>query len=151
MWLWIISVFVILIILIIFEYLDHDCIPTKECYHRVPSPTPSSTPEEIFNSLHTMLRSNNDFVLWRQAAIAAIGATILIAIFLFSRFPTPFELFFIGLLIFLSVYFSLAWMRTHYHSPNTIQIEKGLFLLEEKLKFSILNEESESSIRSKNT
>lgn len=131
---WIILVVVVLIGLIVGEYLDHDCLPHKACYHRIPSPTSQTPTEEVFYSLHEMLRSNADFVIWRQAAIAAIGATILIIIFLYCRFPSPYELFFIGLLIFLGVYFSLSWMRAHFHSPNTLQIERGLFVLEDKIK-----------------
>lgn len=133
-WCWILLVIAVLIILVVFEYLDHDCLPHKQCYHRIPSPTTETAPDDVFYALHEMLRSNLDFIIWRQALIAAIGATILIIIFLYQRFPQPFELFFIGLLIFLGVYFSLSWMRAHFHAPNTLQIEKGLFLLEDKFK-----------------
>jgi hypothetical protein len=83
-----------------------------------------------------MLRSNNEFVIWRQALIAAIAASIFIIIFLYGRFPNPYEFFFIGFLIFLGVYFSFSWMGTHFHSPNTLQIENGLFVLENKIKNS---------------
>lgn len=132
-WCWIIIVILILIVLVVFEYLDHDCLLHKQCYHRVVSPTIETSTDEVFYKLHEMLRSNLDFIIWRQALIAAIGATILIIIFLYGRFPSPYELFFIGLLIFLGVYFSLSWMRAHFHSPNTLQIEKGLFVLEDKV------------------
>lgn len=133
-WGWIVLVFAILIGLLVFEYLDHDCLPHKQCYQRVTSPTLETPTCDVFYSLHEMLRSNLDFVVWRQALIAAIGASILIIIFLYGRFPQPFELFFIGLLIFLGVYFSLSWMRAHFHAPNTLQIERGLFVLEDKIK-----------------
>ena len=133
-WCWIIGVILVLILLIVFEYLDHDCFPHKECYHRIKSPDQNTSIEEIFYTLHEMLRSNLDFVVWRQALIAAIGATILVIIFLHQRFPRPYELFFVGILIFLGVYFSFSWMRKHFHSPNTLQIEQGLIMLEDKVK-----------------
>ncbi len=133
-WCWILLIIGLLITLIVFEYLDHDCLPHKQCYHRIQSPNQETPTNDVFYSLHEMLRSNLDFVIWRQALVAAIGASILIIIFLYGRFPTPFELFFVGLLIFLGVYFSLSWMRAHFHAPNTLQIERGLFVLEDKIK-----------------
>ena len=133
-WLWILLIVLLLIAFIVCEYLDHDCLPHKECYHRIQSPTGQTPTPEVFYSLHEMLRSNLDFIIWRQALVAAIAATILIVIFLYARFPTPYELFFIGLLIFLGVYFALSWMRAHFHAPNTLQIERGLFVLEDRFK-----------------
>lgn len=132
-WVWILLVLVILVGLIVSEYMDHDCINDKLCWSRVNSITATASQQELLYNLHEILRSDLDHAIWRQGLIAAIGSSILIVIFLYGRFPAPFELFFIGLLIFLGVYFSASWMRAHFHAPNTRQIEKGLSILEEKI------------------
>ena len=128
-----IFIVILFLILIIYEYFDHDCLPHKQCYHRIPSPNAETETAEIFISLHDMLRSNLDVIFWRQALLAGIISTFLVIIFLYGRLPLPLEFLFIGLLVFMCVYFVLSWTRFHFHSPNTLQIERGLSILEERI------------------
>lgn len=132
--LWPLAIILLVVIIIIMEYFDNDCLAHKECYHRVQNPNTDNSVDETFNQLRKMLVSNLNIVTWRQSLIAAIAATIFITIFLYSRFPSPWELLFIGFLIFICVYFAFSWMWTHFYSPNTRQIENGLNLLQDKLE-----------------
>lgn len=125
-WFLILLVLVIVVSLLYLEYADHDCMRGKKCLHKRPDISNDDTREEAVNKVINMVRSNNNFVIWRQALIVAVIIPIPLIYLLYSRFPTLLEWLFVTLIIFMAMYLALSWLWAHYFNPNAQTIEANL-------------------------
>lgn len=134
------SIFVILLIiisiilLIISEYVAHDCIPGKNCTHKVEPPDPSASKLEYVDVLLEMTKNNYDYVTWRISLLAGIIIAVLSILFMKGRVPTLVELVIITGIAFLTVYFAFSWMWAHFFYPNGQIIEENLKKLRDKIQ-----------------
>jgi len=134
------SIFVIFLIivaiiaLIVSEYVAHDCIPGKNCTHKVDPPDPTASQLEYVDRLIEMVKNNYDYVTWRISLLAGIIIAILSILFLKGRIPTLVELIIITGIGFLTVYFAFSWMWAHFFYPNGKIIEDNLKKLRDKIQ-----------------
>ena len=124
---------VLIIILLYFEYNEHDCLPHKTCNHSVPKPTIDDDVLTSIDKIKTMVQNNYDFVSWRQALLVGLILPLPIIYYLKRRMPTLTEWLIIGLIIFLGTYLSYSWIWAHFFYPNSRQIELSLIELRDKL------------------
>jgi hypothetical protein len=127
----------IIIFLLWWEYIDHDCIPGKVCKHSVPAPTPQDTNNAFLDKLLEMVRSNYTYVSWRQALLAGLIGAIPVVYFLKQRMPTIFEWLVVGGFIFVVTYYSYSWIWAHFYYPNSRQIERNVILMRDRLNKSV--------------
>lgn len=122
------------LILLYSEYKAHDCVPGKKCTHSVPIPCADDDEDVYITKLQGMVRNNYDYVMWRQALLVAILATLVVVFYLRGRLPTLLELFVVGIIIFLFVYMAFSWIWTHFFYPNGQVIESQLQILRDRRK-----------------
>jgi len=129
----IIVILISVIILIISEYVSHDCIPGKTCNHSVEPPKLGDSNDVYIDTLRDMVTNSYLAVSWRQALLVALIITPIIIYYLRGRFLTLWELLVVGLFIFLGGTLSAGWLIAHFYRPNGEQIEKSLLELRDKL------------------
>ena len=145
--LWLLLFFsIIIVILIRWEYIDHDCLPHKSCNNSVPKPNPDDDPLESIDKIRGMVKNNNDYVSWRLALLTGIIATITIVYYLENRIPTLVEWVVIGGLIFIATYLSNSWIWAHFFQPNGNQTEKSLLELRDKVH-NLVHKYNENNFR----
>jgi hypothetical protein len=127
-------IIVAILILIISEYKAHDCIPGKNCTHRVEPPDPTASKLEYVDRLLEMVKNNYDYVTWRMSLLAGIIIAVLSILFLKGRIPTLVELIIITGIGFLTVYFAFSWIWAHFFYPNGQIIENNLKKLRDKIQ-----------------
>lgn len=127
-------VILLTIVLLYYEYKEHDCIRDKMCTHRRPEITEDDLISESIEKIQEMVRSNNSVIFWRQALLLAVLLPIPLIYLLYSRFPTFLEWGFVGLFIFLGVYLSYSWIWSHYFNPNSLTITNNLQRLSDRIK-----------------
>ena len=128
----------IVVILIYWEYVDHDCLPGKSCNQSVPKPRPNDDPLESLDKIRRMVRNNYDFVSWRLALLAGIIVALPIVYYLECRVPTAFEWLVVAILVFAVAYLSNSWIWAHFFHPNGSQIEKSLLQLRDKIHKTLI-------------
>nr|QBK91413.1 MAG: 3 transmembrane helices protein [Pithovirus LCPAC302] len=133
LWL-ILFVGLIVVLLVYWEYSEHDCLPHKSCKNSVPKPRKEDDPLVYIDKIRGMVRNNFDFVSWRLALLAGIIAALPIVYYLECRIPTLFEWIVVGGLIFIAAYLSNSWIWAHFFHPNGAQIEKSLIELRDKIQ-----------------
>lgn len=137
MWESIIVMFLIIVsilILITAEYIAHDCIPGKNCTHKVEPPDSNASNLEYIDRLSEMVKNNYDYVTWRISLLAGIIIAFLSILFLKARIPTLVELIVITGIGFLTVYFAFSWMWAHFFYPNGQVIENNLRILRDRIQ-----------------
>ena len=134
------SVFVMFLIaaaiiaLITAEYVAHDCIPGKNCTHKVEPPDPSASDLEYIDRLTEMVKNNYDYVTWRMSLLAGVIIAFLSILFLKGRVPTLVELIIVTGIGFLTVYFAFSWIWAHFFYPNGQVIENHLKILRDRVQ-----------------
>lgn len=133
---WILIVIVIILILVVIEYLYQDCINgtnSKKGWNHVVPPTAGDSIEVKLNTILKMIRSNYNYVIWRQCLVVALLAGFLVGFCLYQRLPTLLEFSIIAILVFILTYLAGGWFATHYLYPNNNQIEKSIRQLQANL------------------
>jgi len=130
----IILIIVSLIALAASEYISHDCIPGKNCTHKIDPPNEDASKLEYVDRLTEMIKNNYEYVAWRMAFIAGIVIAILAIFFLKGRVPTLVELVVVAGIGFLVVYFAFSWIWAHFFYPNGQIIEDQLRILRDKIQ-----------------
>ena len=132
-WLLIVLIVIGLLILVFAEYRAHDCIPGKKCNHSVPPPNEDDDYDIYLDKVQDMIKNNYDYVAWRQALLVAICVPLVVIFYLKGRLATFVEFLVVGLITFIVVYFSFAWIWDHFFHPNGLMIEKQLQILKDRL------------------
>ncbi len=132
---WLVLIFVVIgiIILIILEYKDHDCISGKTCIHSTPEPNIEDKDIEYVDKLINMVRNNYDYISWRRALLVGLIVPFIIIYYLKGRLPTLMEWLIVGIIVFFIVYLSSSWIWAHFFFPNGQAIEENLENLKERL------------------
>lgn len=130
MWLYIV-IFLLIVSLLIWEYMAHDCLNGKACHAnaKAPLPNPKDSPSIALDKINEMIRANYTYVSWRQALIVGLIVALPIGYFLQKRGPNVFEWFIITAIVFVGVYFSYSWIWAHFLYPNGRQLEKNILTL----------------------
>ena len=130
MWLYIV-IFLLIVLLLIWEYMAHDCLNGKACHANAnaPLPDPKDSPAVALDKINEMIRANYTYVSWRQALIVGLIVALPIGYFLQKRGPSPFEWFIVTAIVFVGVYFSYSWIWAHFLYPNGRQLEKNILTL----------------------
>lgn len=129
----IIGIILAIIITVVLEYINHDCIPGKQCNAYVQPPMPGDSPTEYIDRVRNMAHQSYSIVIWRQALIAALIATPIVVYYFRQRCLTLWELILIGTVIFLGAYLSMSWLLAHFYRPNGEYIESALLELRDNL------------------
>lgn len=124
-----VGILFLLIALLIWEYLAHDCINGKQCSRRVPPPSPDDPIPIQLDKIYDMVKNNYSYVSWRQSLIVGLIVALPVGYFLHQRMPTFFEWFLVTAIVFFGVYFSYSWIWAHFLYPNGRQLEKNIVLL----------------------
>ena len=122
-----------IILLLFAEYSAHDCIPGKQCNHRVPEPNQYDNNFQYVDKIQNMVINNYQYVTWRLALLTGLIATIPIIYFLKRRIPTFIEWLIVGGLIFIITYISFSWIWAHFFYPNSKEIGNHLALLRDRI------------------
>lgn len=125
----IVGIIVLIVALLIWEYLSHDCINGKNCWKKVPPPNPDDPIPVQLDKIYEMVKNNYSYVSWRQSLIVGLIVALPVGYFLRQRIPTFFEWFIITLIVFFGVYFSYSWIWAHFLYPNGRQLERNLMML----------------------
>ncbi len=133
MWLILLGIGIFIVLLIYLEYVNHDCINGKACYHSTPTPGSNDEPPVIIDKLYNMVRSTTGLVRWRQALLVGLILAVPLGYLLTRSVPGLFKLIFVVLIIFIAVYYSYSWLHAHFYAPTIRQIEKNLILLKDKI------------------
>lgn len=127
-----------IIILCVSEHSSHDCIQHRVdrglCNHSASSPVQTDDNLTYIDKINDMIVNNFNYVMWRQAFIVAIIAGIPIVYYLKDRLPEFFEWVVIGVIVFLLTYFSASWLFVHFFHPNSLQMERALNELRDRLQ-----------------
>ena len=62
----------LILILLIAEYVAHDCKPGKECTHKCELPNINDSPESYIDKLRKMVQNSYEYVAWRSAVLVAL-------------------------------------------------------------------------------
>ena len=133
---WIIFFLLCIFLLIVLEYLYHDCINgvnSKKGWNRVTPPDENDSILAQLEKIRKMVRHNYNYVIWRQALIVALISGFIAGYCLLQRLPTLFEYLALVFVIFLVCYFVSSWFSTHYLYPNNFQIERSLQILSDSI------------------
>lgn len=123
--LYVIFALLLVVLLLIYIYVQFDCINDKKCRHM--NDLRSSLRDETYDRVRNLTTIER----WPFALIVALLASIpILYLTRRNRFQWTEVLLIIGIL-FIGVYFSLSWMSTHFYLPNGRIIEKNLLLLSE--------------------
>jgi hypothetical protein len=123
------AIFVILliVILIYFEYLSHDCLNGKNCRTKVYDVYCENEPlEKRISQIRKMVKNIGNYVVWRLALIGSLIVVFPIIWYFFERLPKPSEYIIVSGLIFLAIYFSFSWIWAHFFYPNLLKLEEHL-------------------------
>jgi hypothetical protein len=116
----------IILVILILEYIDQDCIDGKPCQKKIdPVPHDASVKEHLHN-IHEMVQNNYSFSVWRHALLVGLISAFFVIYVLCHRCPTLVEWIIVALIIMFIVFFSHSWLWTHFYYPNSQQIERGL-------------------------
>lgn len=129
-----VAIFIIIgILLLYYEYINHDAINGKQPLQSVPKPEPDDPNNVRLKKIRAMVKNNIDYTIWRQAFFVGLVAALPVIYFIKDRMPTAKEWFVTTLLIFAGAYLSYSWIWTHFFEPNATAINEELKKLEEKL------------------
>lgn len=129
---WPFIVIVILAYLIWTEDGSQNCL-NKKCNNDPPVMTEEDSPLQGIDKLVQGIRLNHTIVGWRRAMIVAIVISILIFLIFKSRFPHGFVFFIIAMIIFLCVYFMIAFNQFSWWKTNDERIEEALISLRHRI------------------
>ena len=115
------------------EYQAHDCIPGKQCNHKVPAPTEDDDNLQHVDKIGNMVSNNYQYVTWRLALLTGLIVTLPVIYFLKGRIPTLIEWLVVGGLVFLVTYLAFSWIWAHFFYPNGREIEIHLANLRDKI------------------
>jgi hypothetical protein len=114
-----------IVILIYYEYTEHDCGPKKRCLTADIVFSEEDTKEEQIDKLTRLSERNVDYVWWRRSLIVALIVIIPLSYFLNRRLPRIDEALVILLVVFLTTYFANSWFHFHYIQYNgNLTVEK---------------------------
>ena len=98
-----IIIIVSILLLIISEYKDHDCINNKKCKYYTPPLQPYNDNTEILQNIRHQLETTNNYTIWKRALLAALISVVPIVYYLTCRFPSWVEAIIVILIIFVIV------------------------------------------------
>ena len=127
------------------EYRAHDCIPGKECNHKVPKPTQDDNNLQYVDKIKEMVVNNYQYISWRLSLLTGLIITLPIIYFLKGRIPTLIEWLIVGGLVFLITYLALSWIWAHFFHPNGLAIEDHLTNLRDRIHKLEIETKSQSS------
>ncbi len=122
----------VLIILIMLEYKDHDCLPQKDCNCKILDPPSDMSSSEKLDFIRKEIRKNNTVVFFRQALIAGIIVSFISYYYINEKIPDLKTWLFLSIVISVIVFFSYSWLFTHYYYPNSRKIEELILKMQEK-------------------
>lgn len=125
-WFWLLSIFIV-IILLWWGYSQNDCINNKPCIAQEiiePSDPPNVIKEKIQNIVDKAQPNMVPFIL-----AASLAVTVPSVYYITGSSGTVGQLLAVFIFAFIALWFTNAWIQTHFYQPTLNKIMDGVDLL----------------------
>ncbi len=114
------------------ELGSQDCTD-QVCHNKLPPIEAGDSNKDIVDKIRQGVKNNHCIVTWRRAMLVAIVISAIIVVIYSKCIPHGFDFFMIAVIVFLTLYFSSAWIQSHWFKMNDHKIEKSLRELRERM------------------